>query len=412
MKKIRMAVIGLGNRGYNVMKDVILNVPGFEVTAVCDVYEDRNDRAAEAVVAAGGKKPFASTDYTAILSREDVDAVYVASSWETHIRISIEAMKAGKAVAMEVGGACDLQECYDLVHAYETTRVPFMMMENCCFGKDELLATAMVRDGVLGEVVHCRGAYAHDLRDEITGGNKNRHYRLRHYHFRNAENYPTHELGPIAKLLNINRTNRMVSLVSVASKAAGLRDYIKDRGEAVDPTVRDFTFAQGDIVTTLIKCAGGQTIQLSLDTTLPRFYSREFTVRGTRGLYEAPTGSVFMDHDEEFFDTQKWYRENIGNAVKFEETYLPEEWKKITPEEMELGHGGIDLLEFRAFYKCLSEGLPMPVDVYDAASWMCITALSEQSIATGEPVAIPDFTNGEWVGREPADVTFLPKKVK
>ena len=61
----------------------------------------------------------------------------------------------------------------------------------------------------------------------------------------------------------------------------------------------------------------------------------------------------------------------------------------------------MDYLVFSEFIHCLKEGLPMPIDVYDMASWMSITALSEESIALGgQPVAIPDFTNGKWIKRK------------
>ncbi len=414
MKKIRMGVIGLGQRGYAVMRDVILGFDDVDVVALCDVYQDRIDKANEAVKAEKGHyAEIVSTDYRDILKKDKVDAVYVATAWETHIVISIAAMRAGIPVAMEVGGACDLRECNDLVAAYEETGTPIMLMENCCYGADELMATAMARDGVFGEVVHCHGAYAHDLREEITHGNVKRHYRLRHYSRRNCENYPTHELGPIARLLNINRGNRLVSLTSVASKAAGIKAYLEKHNYEMDESLRGVEFAQGDIVSTTIKCAGGQTITLSLDTTLPRFYSREFTVRGTEGFYEAGTGTVFIDGMEEGFETLEMYKKYLGNNEQYKADYMPDMWLNITEEQRIKGHGGIDYFEFKAFFDCLKENKPMPIDVYDAATWMCITCLSEASVAMGgQPMAIPDFTNGAWVGRKPEDVMPLGKKSK
>ncbi len=406
MKKIRMGVIGLGNRGHGVMNNVILNLKDVEVTAVCDEYEDRCERAIGTVKEKSGKEPFSTTDYRELLKSGLVDAVYVATSWEMHIKISIDAMRAGVAVAMEVGGAYDISECYDLVNTYEQTHTPIMLMENCCFDKNELLATSMVRKGKLGTVVHCAGAYAHDLRSEIAGGNVNRHYRLRNYLTRNCENYPTHELGPIAKLLNINRGNRMVSLVSVASKSAGMHDYLAAKEDA-DKTIADKNFAQGDIVTTIITCAGGETILLRLDTTLPRFYNREFTVRGTKGLYEQGNNVFFLDGMPEA-GVPDFYKENYSNADKYTDEFMPSIWKDITEEQKQTGHGGMDGFEFLAFTDALKNGKEMPIDVYDAAAWMCISALSERSIAQGgAPQSIPDFTNGKWVIREPKDVVEL-----
>ena len=253
-KRTRIAVIGLGGRGYGMLKDVLLAFDDVDIPAVCDVYPDRNERAAKIVEEKRGYAPFTTTDYNELLARDDIDAVYVPCAWEYHVSIAIAAMKAGKSVAVEVGGAYSMDELFDMVRTYEETGVPFMFMENCCYNKNELLVTAAVRAGKLGEIVHCSGAYSHDLRDEITGGNINRHYRLRNY-----KNYPTHELGPIAKLLNINRGNRFVSLVSVASKAAGLEQYVSDHPELVekDPTLKGMRFKQGDIVNTVLTCANG-----------------------------------------------------------------------------------------------------------------------------------------------------------
>lgn len=406
MEKVRIGVIGLGNRGYGMLKGELLRMPDVEVTAVCDIYPDRCERAVSAVREASGREPFSTTDYRCLLEKGCCDAVYNATSWEYHAEISIAAMRAGVAVGLEVGGAYSLEECFGLVEAYESTGTPFMFLENCCFDKSELLVTAMVRAGKLGTIVHCSGAYAHDLRDEVSGGNVNRHYRLRNYINRSCENYPTHELGPIARLLNINRGNRMLSLVSVASKAAGMEEYIKEKNP--DASLAGVRFRQGDIVTTVISCAGGETITLRLDTTLPRYYNREFTVRGTKGMYEQSADMFFLDGMREGFDPVAIMRENMGNSKAYEAEFLPRIWREITEEQKKGGHGGMDSLELRAFVDALKEGKPMPIDVYDAASWMCVTALSERSIALGGmPQSIPDFTNGKWLVRKPEDVTEL-----
>ncbi len=408
MEKIRFAVIGLGQRGYNMLRDNLIHFDEFEFVAVCDSYEDRVEDAIKFIKEArkDSPAPFGTVDYKEILKRDDIDAVYVASAWESHIKIAIDAMRAGIAVACEVGGSYSIEECFDLVKAYEETGTPFMFMENCCYDKCELLATAMARAGKFGKIVHCSGAYAHDLRSEITSGNLIRHYRLRNYINRNCDNYPTHDLGPIAKLLNINRGNRMVSLVSMASSAHGLEEYIKEQNLAEkDPTLKDLRFAQGDIVTTIIKCSGGETIVLTLDTTLPRAYDRVFTLRGTKGYYSMTTNSVYFDGMPESWLPVDCIKETLNNAKEYEAEFLPKVWADMTEADKKRGHGGMDGICFSHFINSLQNGLPMDIDVYDAAAWMCITALSEKSIAEGGTVqSIPDFTNGKWLIREPKDV--------
>ena len=397
MKNLNVGIIGLGNRGYWLMKDVILLMPGIKVTAVCDVYEDRNEKAAVLTEELCGHRPAMETDYKKLIARDDVDIVVITCAWEGHVQIAIEAMEAGKAVGMEVGGAYSIKQCWDLVDTYEKTKTPFMFLENCCYGLRELMALNMVQQGLFGDVVHCRGAYMHDLREEVSKGEENRHYRLRNYIHRNCENYPTHELGPIAKILQINHGNRMLSLTSMSSKASGLHEYIKDRMPD-NNTLSHTTFAQGDVVNTMIKCAGGETILLTLNTTLPRFYSRDFTVCGTKGMYEEENDSVYLDKKYTLEEEMGW-KKFWGNAKEYEEEYDHPIWKKFLNDGVHGGHGGMDWLVFE-FFDSIRNNTLCPIDVYDAASWMCITALSEESIALGgQPVAVPDFTNGAWTSR-------------
>jgi len=405
MDKVRIGVIGVGCRGFDHVR-LLSKLPDVEMTAVCDLYEDRCEKTSDYLVEEGFEKPFLTTDYKEVLTRENVDAVLITANWEAHSEIAVAAMKAKKTVALEVGGAMSVDECWDLVNTYEETKTPIMFLENCCYGKYELLVQNLVRDGRFGEIVHCHGAYAHDLREEVAGGKENRHYRLQHYLNRNCENYPTHELGPIAKILDINRGNKMNRLVAVASKAAGMKQYVNDRKDTiVNKDLIGAEFKQGDIVNTIITCENGETISLKLDTTLPRSYSREFTVRGTKGMYEENTNTVFIEGDDEQFSSIKHYKQNIDNGLKYEEKYLPDKWKYITKEQFKLGHGGIDYFMHLAFLDAVKNNKPMPIDVYDAASWMCITALSEYSIANGNiPVEIPDFTRGEWKNRKRFDI--------
>lgn len=395
--KIRVGMIGLGARGMGLLKGIILHMEDVEVAAVCDLYQDRCDQAADSVAETGISRPLVTQDYREVMAMGNIDAVVIGASWADHTEIAIAAMEAGIYAASEVGGAYSIQECWKLVEAYERTRVPCMIMENCCYGRDEMMVLNMVKHGVLGEVVHCAGGYHHDLRDEIAFGKENRHYRLNNYIHRNCENYPTHEIGPIARILDINHGNRMVSLVSMASKAKGMQAYIrKEKGE--DTELAQTEFMQGDIVTTIIKCAHGETITITLDTTLPRYYSRGFTVRGTKGMYMEDNHSIYLEgtHD----DFHMGWKEQWGNVEQFREQYDHPLWKKYIEEGVKGGHDGMDWLVFSDFFESVRQGTQTPLDVYDMAAWMCISALSEESIALGgHPVAIPDFTNGKWMTR-------------
>ena len=403
---IKSCVVGLGNRGFGLIRDVLLKNSDIEIVSVCDIYEDRIARTIEKIKESGGA-PKGFTDFKDALSVKGLNAVFIFSDWSTHTEIAVYAMKKGIAVASEVGCEYTLDNCYKLIKTQEETGTPYMFVENCCWGKDELLATSMARKNLFGTIVHCSGAYAHDLRNEIAYGHVTRHYRFDNYLNRCCDNYPTHELGPIAKLLDINRGNRIVSVSSFASKSAGLEEYIKSRSDATDE-MKNARFAQGDITTTVLTCARGETILLRLDTTLPRSYTRDFTVRGTKGLYMQDTNAVFLDGDAEFFDSVKYYEKALNNAVSFESEYLPEIWKTVTPEALSAGHGGMDWFAYKSFTDALINGEDMPIDVYDAATWQAVAVLSEISIKQGgAPQAMPDFTNGKWFKRPRRDVCKL-----
>ena len=402
MKEImKTAVVGIGSRGSSLISDTILPAGeefGVEIAAVLDAYRDRTKLGADIVEERTGKRPREAASYEEILADPDIDAVIITAAWEPHIDLAVKAMKAGKYAAFEVGGAYSVEDCWRLVHTFEETGVPCMLLENCCYDKRELMTLRMVREGLFGEIVHAGGGYCHDLREEIAFGRENRHYRLRNYMNRNCENYPTHELGPIAKVLDINNGNRMMTLTSTASSAKGLHDYVL-RKKGTDDPLADVDFLQGDVVTTVIKCAKGQTITLTLDTTLPRTYSRGFTVRGTRGAYFGETDSIFLDGTHNAFEFRG--KALWGNAAEYEEAYQHPLWKEYDPRG---GHGGIDFLVICAFFEALRAGTRPPIDVYDAAAWMSITALSEISIAQGgAPVEIPDFTRGKWYMRGDID---------
>lgn len=410
-KTLKTGVIGLGARGSQLL-ETILACEESEVVALCDLYEDRREKGKKMVEKKTGKTPVLYENYKDLIADENVETVVIISSWDMHTRMAVESMKAGKITALEVAGAYDIEDCWQLVRTYEETGTPIMLLENCCFDRFELLTSAMAKDGRFGKILYCHGAYAHELRDEVLGGHVNRHYRLENYIKRNCENYPTHELGPIAKVLGINRGNKMLHLSSVSTRGGiGLEAFAKDERNP-DPSLGDARFNQGDIVITTITCAGGEVITLRLDTTLPRFYSREFTLRGTAGFCQQEENLVMLEENvdmHESFEPAFMASKYMNSANDYAEDYLPDVWKNITEEEKRLGHGGMDYIELKAFFRAALNGEEMPIDVYDAAAWMAITPLSEQSIAMGgAPQPIPDFTRGAWLLREPRDVVALP----
>ena len=395
---VNIGMIGISGRGSGMLRE-LLKCDGVRVPAVCDKYEDRAENGKKIVEEATGTTPDVYLDHKELLARDDLDAVFVATTWITHARIAIDAMRAGKHVAMEVGGAASVEECWQMVRASEETGKFCMLLENCCYDRKEMAIFNMVKQGIFGEIIHMQGGYQHDLRDEISLGRENRHGRLYNFQHRNGELYPTHQLGPISKVLEINRGNRYLSVSSFATKARGINLWIKEnKGEDYD--LANYPFNQGDIVTTVLRCANGETVVLTHDCSLPRHYSRAYRVQGTKGLYMEDGNTLFIEgltkHEE-----GNWMHpgENFDNYLEQFEHPL---WKKYQKDGVHEGHGGMDYLVLSAFAESVRLDSKPPIDVYDAATWMAVTCLSEESIAIGgAPVPFPDFTNGMWIDREP-----------
>ena len=402
-ERIRIGYVGLGRRGSSMLHGCFAQMSDVEIAALCDTDSTKIDKAVEKLQENGYTAPARYTDYSQMLATEKLDAVVIMTGWNSRISYAIEAMEAGLYTAIEVGCAYNLSECYALVDTYERTHSPVMMLENCCYGRREMMALRMAKEGLFGEIVHCTGGYRHYLNNcELFRKNEdgtfrvdNQHYRLAEYIHRNCEQYPTHELGPIAKVLNINRGNRMLKLRSFSSKAKGLSSFMRDHVAGENPFA-DKNVNQGDIVTTIIDCAGGEQILLTLDTTLPRaFYSRDFTIRGTKGLCQESERDVctyFLEGMEEgCFNNEKEFFEKYDHPLHAE--YASQERG---------GHGGMDWLVVRAFVESVKNGTPVPIDAYDTATLLAIAPLSEASLAQdGAPVEFPDFTRGKWFHREP-----------
>ncbi|MEE3232758.1 MAG: Gfo/Idh/MocA family oxidoreductase [Candidatus Latescibacterota bacterium] len=391
MEKLNLGFIGLGGRGRG-LANLVASMDDVHIPAICDLHDDYLEQAANGINEAQGSLPEKYIDYRELLTRNDLDGVIVATNWTSHVEISLAAMRAGIYVASEVGGASSIQECWELVRTSEETGIPFMLLENCCYGREEMAVLNMVKQGLFGELIHCQCGYEHDLRSEITRGGENRHYRLENFVHRNCDLYPTHGIGPIAKILDINKGNRFISLVSMSSKSRGLREYVINQLGPDHPRMNT-VFNQGDITTTIIKCANGETVLLTHDCSLPRPYSRAQRVQGTKGLWMEDKNALHFDD----FGDERW-----APMSEYLESYEHPVWKDFIQGGVKGGHGGMDWLVQRAFIDAIKSGSQTSIDVYDSVTWMAITALSEDSISCGSlPQPFPDFTNGKWIQRQP-----------
>lgn len=396
MRKLGIGFVGLGGRGRGLL-NMALDMEDIEIRAVCDRIPERLDLGLEACKNKYGYDAAGTLDYREVAARDDIEAVIIPTSWNDHIKVAIEVMNAGKYAAFEVGPAASLDECWQLVRTYEKTGSYCCILENCCYGRDELTVLNMIKKGLFGELIHIQGGYEHDLRG-LARGMETEHERTWHYVYRNGELYPTHALGPIQSYLNINRGNRLLTLTSMASKSRGLHAYINEHIGS-DYPLAGTEFALGDVVTTTIKCARGETIVLTHDTTLPRPYSRGGRVQGTKGLWMEDNASIYIDgrSPEHTWEKMDSYREEYEHPL----------WKQFL-KNVRGGHGGMDYLVMRGFLEAVRNKTAPPIDVYDTASMMAVSCLSEQSIALGSmPVAVPDFTDGKWIKRQSAPASVF-----
>jgi predicted dehydrogenase len=392
--------------------ELALARPDVEVVAICDIQQRMVDLCLPLIEKSGKRKPQIILEgthgYKKLLDNKDIDAVIIATPWEWHTVMCLDAMNAKKQVGCEVITGMTVEECWQLVDTSEKTGMHLMMIENVCYRRDVMAVMNMVRQNIFGELIHLQGGYQHDLREvKFNDGKKpygggaefgekgfsEAQWRTQHSVDRNGDLYPTHGIGPIAMMTNINRGNRFTQLVSYSTKARGLHEHIVKVGGENHPNAK-VKFKLGDVVTTMIETANQETILLQHDTNLPRPYSIGFRVQGTNGIWMDVNKSIYIEGRSE--KPHRW-----EDAQKWLEQYDHPLWKKYGNDAAGAGHGGMDWFVLNAFIESVKRKMPPPQDVYDAVTWSAITPLSETSIKQkGASVRFPDFTRGKWKERK------------
>ncbi len=389
---VRMGFIGLGGRGTGQLRN-FTGVDGVVVTALCDIVKDKLLRAQQVLTKAGQQTQAATYDsgeraFEDLAKRDDIDLVCVATPWKWHVPMAVFAMQQGKHVAVEVPAANTLDECWALVNTSEQTRRHCILLENCCYGYNEMLVLNMVRNGLLGELTHGAAAYNHDLRAELFSSRGEGLWRRDEHFNRNGNLYPTHGLGPVARYMDINRGDRFESMVSMSSAPRSLAAY-RDSHLPPDDPRRKETYRCGDQNTSLIKTARGRIITLEHNVSSPQPYDRINLIAGTKGIFRDYPPRIFIDGAG---------REEWGTIDPYKARYEHPYWTRMGEIARKLGgHGGMDFIQAYRLIECVQKGLVPDTDVYDAAAWSAPAPLSETSVANGSaPVPFPDFTRGRW----------------
>ena len=413
--KLKFGFIGTGSRCQEHINNV-LAIGDTKIVAICDIQQGPLDRTLKHIAKFNVPEPKIYTgserEFEKMLNNEEFDCVIIASPWEWHVPMSVAAMKAGVPyVGVEVSAANTVDECWDLVNVSEATGSQLNIMENVCYRRDIMAALNMTRQGLFGEMIHGTCGYQHDLRDiKFNDGTSYSYkeggelrmgptafaeaqWRTQHSITRNGDVYPTHGIGPVANCMDINHGNRFLSLSSMATKSRGLHKFVVDKGGANHQYAK-INFNLGDVVTSMIKCANGETVIVTHDTNLPRPYSLGFRIQGTNGLWMNDGNNVYVQGQSKphrWDESDVWFKK-----------YDHKLWSSLEAKAREAGHGGMDFIMMYDLIDAIRNKKPAPMDCYDAAAWSAISGLSEMSVARGGAlVDFPDFTRGQWIHRKP-----------
>ncbi len=400
---VRIGFVGVGGQGSSHVRN-FLEIDGVEIKAVCDIVPEKVERIQKWCTDAGRPKPDGYSkgeyDFKRMCQRDDLDLVFTATPWRWHVPVCLEAMNTGKHAATEVPAANTIDDNWALVETAEKTNLHCVMMENCCYDRIELMVLNMVRQGLLGELIHAEAGYLHDLRALKFSKKGEGLWRTAHSIKQNGNLYPTHGLGPVAQCMNVNRGDQFDYLVSMSSNSRGLNLWAAEHIGPDSPEAKQ-KYALGDINTSLIRTKLGKTIILIHNCDSPRPYSRIDLVQGTKGIARKWPDRIYIEgkspkHDE-------W-----DDFDRYAEEYEHPLWEALSKQGEGHGHGGMDFIEDYRLIHSLRTGEPMDMDVYDAAAWSVVTELSELSVANkSRPVDFPDFTRGKWKTNPPLGIVTL-----
>ena len=420
-KTLKIGFVGIGARGSNLFH-ILLGLEGLEIRALCDIREDRVERAHRWVVDAGQPEPSGytkgDTDFKRMCETEDLDLVITATPWQWHVPVCVAAMEAGKHAATEVPAAVTLDECWQLVEASEKYNRYCMMLENYCYFRKTMTILNMIRQGVFGELLHCEGRTQEDwIREHwhLFNSDGTIGWTGEHLATRNGNTYPTHGFGPLGIWANINRGDRLDHLVSLSSKARALKLYAEASFDK-DHALAKRTYNQGDANITLLRSANGVSFTLYYGALSPQPWSPEHKVQGTLGVC---IGDMFD------YGTQddRWIQAKVYEKAReaqlrgrwdayweYTEKYDHPLWKALGPVANKYRSrdwsGAYDYLMLYQLVNALRRNEAPPMDVYDAATWSAISELSERSVANKSSLQeFPDFTKGKWKTNAPTDLS-------
>ena len=410
---IKAAFIGLGYRGNDHLRN-FASLPGTEVVALCDLYQDNveaklailnqidQDKQHQKVKTYWGDE----NRWREMLEEVAPDVVFISTNWTNHAPMAIASMENGAHAFVEVPLATSMEDLWTIVNTSERTQKHCMMLENVNYGRDELLFLNLCRKGYIGELLHAEAAYIHELRWQMKEEERGTgSWRTFHYAHGRGNLYPTHGLGPVAQYMNLARgEDTFKSLVSFSSPAIGRSLYAK-KNFSKEHKWNQLDFANGDLNTSLVKTQLGRTIMIQWDETSPRPYTRHNLVQGTLGtLAGFPTRVAREGGVEGITKDHHWWVQGKQMQMLYEKYDHPL-YKQLNNSTKNSGHGGMDGIMMYRIVECLQKGQPLDQNVYEGALWSAVGPLSAISNAQeGMLQKFPDFTRGEWNETDPLEI--------
>ncbi len=395
-KPVRLGVVG-GRRGRSFHTSLSRLADKAIVVAVCDLDDGvlQDWRAHQPDARAYGR-------YDDLLEDADVDAVLLATPLQLHAGQAVAALRAGKHVLSEVVAATTLDECWELVETVDHTGLTYMLAENYCFMRPNLMVENMVADGLFGQLTHLEGGYLHDTRALLYHPDGSLTWRGELRRGTDSISYPTHSLGPLARWLRAGSVaDRFEVLTAFTSDSPAKRAYAAQLFGAGHPGAHEPDFwGQGDSGIALIRTTEGVVVTIRLDSGPRPHNMTHYGLQGSRGAY------LSARHDGE--DPLVWVEGRSAGASEglpgqeparwdplwtYAGEYEHPLWRERPQDAQGAGHGGGDFFVVDEFVTAIREDRPPAIDVRDAVTWSCVAPLSAQSIAgRGTPVLFPDFS--------------------
>ena len=354
LPEVRVGLVGLGDRGSGAVQR-LCNIEGVEIKALADLRETAvkgSQRYLESIGRPAALEFFGDDNiWKKMVELNDLDLIYICTPWVWHTPMAVYAMENGKHTVCEVPIARTVDEAWQLVETSENTKKHCMMLENCCYDFFELLTLNMARQGMFGDIIHGEGAYLHNLLgmnfkkpddNRQTDGAYTGMWRLKENATRNGNLYPTHGLGPVCQVLNINRGDRMDYLSSMSTNdftmAAREKELVVDDDFYLP--WKDSSF-RGNLNTTFVKTVLGKTIMIQHDVSSEHPYSRIHLVKGTKGLaVKYPRQLIALG--------ESWV--NDEKMKQLSDEFTPEIVKLLGDTARKVGgHGGTGFLSTRMF---------------------------------------------------------------